>query len=941
MNISPPLNIIFHDPGILAEPLTVEGVDNSDPEGHVSLEILGKGTRIVIPLWQDPGPNDELWVFWLQNDEQEIIFEQTYPTTITDPFIYVDLSPQQMAVDGKAYLYYQVWKGGGGNPDDSPERELTINHNALVTATEPEFPHANLWGYLNNKTVPSLLQGVTVRVPSTTNVATPRDRCVVTWTGYSSLNGSGVPVAGTHSEWSRTLDSNDIANGYSLVIPFEKYVRPLIDNDSAIASYYIFRGFRPIAKSKKGLVKIDRVTPGESGPYGSGATSLDKETVTKMAIQIRPAKTRVFIERSGILTVDAIVDKLADGSIPVAVLDSGEITLKADNFLDPQDGDEVEVKYRVKGQTDWLKVDGYYELGTAAGRGYPVELKVPANLFPEAQTPASPTIYEVEYDIYKGGQNNSDQSTVVEFAIDRTAPYQNKITGVKGQPDRNLTITNRPAGPGFVWDEVWMAANPTVNCTVPVAYPLRRLDDEIEYFLVAPGTTVSAYKGTVPATGAFAFDSALLRTLPNLQRVSHYYKWTDLPGNVSADSASVPVFDLRLAQDPELLPPEVPKTDPNRTVPLYLDDFAPGAPAVNAIVRQPLHGLPTDDITLMIEDAADSTNYVEFGPLKLGTTDVIFPLDYVTLSSLIDPDSRLPLSVHVWYIHERDGKPLDGPGIYIDLEFIHGGPIHPGLPDLTNPDLDVVTVTGASATDNVIQPGDRDKPGKVSVPAWFGLPDIVGGEEINFYIDGKLAGTFKPFGGETTFEAILTAAFLGALPTATVKAYYTVGYVGKDKNVIRSSERDVVVNARKILLQEPTIRIRKGDEISCFTMDTPTTDWKMALGIPKDATNLPPGKAITVHFVGVTDITGTTTVSGTDDSQPYTIKAAGVADVAHVGTATKLKANQPVRGIKTFGKYWYTTDIGGLQTSEPVIKAFDIINTSFKYCDLTDAPAAP
>lgn len=928
--------------GLLAVPLKVEGVDDSDVNGYVPLDLLQKGTRLIIPLWLDPGADDQLVVTWLQDGFETIIFNDAVRTKTKEPYIEVPLSPQQLSMDGVVFVQYRVWKRGGGNSDDSPLRKLTIDHTPLLEMKEPEFPHATRWGYLNNNTEPPLAEGVTVFVPPSSNIAIVDDLNEVRWTGYSSLNGSGDPVQGTHGVWSKKLSSNDIEQGYSQTIPFEKHVRPLINADSAVVICRLIRGGRLIAESKKGLVKIDRITPGENGPYGLGVSSFDTQGDVKMKFEMMPAKLRetgLMSGRSGTLVVDASVDKLADDSIPLSVLDSGKITFKANGFADPQDNDEIDVYVKVVGGTE--KVVGTFFLGVAAGRVYPVELDVDSSLFPEEPTPAGPTRYEVRYELFKAGGGNADDSNVIEFAIDLTAPYEVKTPArLKSKPTPAVTITNRPPAPGFILDEAWMTANPKLLCTVPVAYSLRRLDDELRYYLISGTTVLEVFKGTVPASGTFEVDSAELRKLPNLTRVSHAFDWKDLPGNLSLRSDAAPVFDLRLAQDPVLLAPLVPKTDPSQSIPLYLDDFVTGAADVFAVVKQPLHGIATDDIKLIIEDSADPTKFVDFGTQPLGTADVNFKLDYAKLATLF-ASATLKKEVKVWYEHIRAGKVIDSPETYIYLDFVHAGPTNPDLPDLTNPDLSLVTVTGASNTDNTILPGDRDQSGKIKVPVWFGLPDVVGGEQIDFYIDGKLAATFQPFGGETEFVAAVPAAFIAALPTATVKAYWTIKFTGTDKNIIKSLERDVVVNARKIDLLQPTIRIRTRDEISCYAMDNATTAWKLALTIPKDSVNLPQGKNITVHFVGVTDITGETEVAGTADSQPYTIKAPGTPDIAQVGTAAKFKLNQPVRGAVAFGKYWYETDIGGTQTSAPIVKAFDIINTSFDYCDRLPAPAAP
>jgi hypothetical protein len=167
--------------GVLALPLSVEGVDNGDPAGHVPREILKTGTRIVIPYWPDPQPNDRLWVVKRQNSVEDTIYNVKYTTPLSIEFLYFDLTPEHLAVDGNMFLYYKIWKGDGGNGDPSPERQLTIDHTPLLTFSEPFAVHATYWGYLNNKTDPPLTSGATLRVRPLTNIATPGDSAVISW----------------------------------------------------------------------------------------------------------------------------------------------------------------------------------------------------------------------------------------------------------------------------------------------------------------------------------------------------------------------------------------------------------------------------------------------------------------------------------------------------------------------------------------------------------------------------------------------------------------------------------------------------------------------------------------------------------------------------------------------------------------------------------------
>ncbi len=208
-------------------------------------------------------------------------------------------------------------------------------------------------------------------------------------------------------------------------------------------------------------------------------------------------------------------------------------------------------------------------------------------------------------------------------------------------------------------------------------------------------------------------------------------------------------------------------------------------------------------------------------------------------------------------------------------------------------------------------------------------------------MNNLLVGDYSPFSNAIEFEVPIAANAIAALPTPSVLAHWTRQKTGIDKNVIKSESQTVIVRGRRIDLPEPTIRIRNPatkDQIDCFAMNDATTNWRLALTIPK-STILPQGLVITAHFAAYTDAAGANLIPGTEDSQLYTIQDATTVDVATVGSAAVFKAAQPVLGSRAFGKYWYTADIGGLQTSIPVIKPLDTITSSGEYCDRLPVPS--
>ena len=932
--------------GILASPLSVEGIDDNDLDGYVPRNILLNGTRIIIPYWPGPEPQDELWIDLNQGGTVTRIYEEFYSPP-QPSFLYFNLTPAHLATDGVALLSYVIWKGGGGIPEPSPERKLTIDHAPILVLNEPTFPHATVWGYLNNKTVPPLTSGATVLIPTANSPAAVGDKAKLYWQGYSSLNGSGPPVPDTYGDWEITLEQKHMNGHWLFVVPFDPNVRPLIDNASAIAHWQLFKGGRLFGESKKGLVKIDRVTPGESGPFG-----LSTQGDGNMAIKIVPRTARP--DSNGVKNIDPLadiaIDTLADGLIAKSVLDTGFVTINFTRTAEEFDEDELELEYGVKGQTLTLW-DQKILLGPVAGRPVgTIPIQLPASLFPELPAPATPTTYEVEFELYKAGGGINEPTNRLEFVIDKTAPFGSKRSDNAGNTVVTLVVptptpqfVNPPSDAQRTITEAWLAepANANLNFTVNVGYPLRRLDDNLRVWLISGAQRVEVWNATVPASGTFTIANTVLRTFPN-GRVRIQYQWKDLPGNESRESAASDVLTLALAQPPvSTKGPLVPKTDPNYTTALYLDDFAGG---ITAIVESAFitNAEPGDEIFITIEDATDATNYVNLTSQPwVANTNLTFALTYTDLSQIFN-DADEPKMANIWYEIVRPGIPnAESPIQLITLAFDYAGPTNPDLPDLTNRDIVLPVVTGDSNTANNLRPGDRNSPGKFKVTLAIGQPPITSAELAKCYINGQFVGELTPFVDVVEFEVSVSADIISSLPIGTVDAYWTIQKTGSDKNVMKSRIQPVTVAGAAIPLPLPTIRVRSPalrDYIECYGMISPTSNMVLGLQIKKDSL-LPPGKTITAHFAVYRDQAGTDLIPGTEDSKDYVIKAADVPDVAPVASAAIFKLAQPFIGAIAYGKYWYTTDINGQQSSEPVIKRVDNITSNFNYCDLTPAPA--
>ncbi|WP_445178277.1 hypothetical protein [Pseudomonas sp. McL0111] len=926
---------------LLAQPLSVEGVDDNDPLGHVPHNLLITGTRIVIPYWADPQPNDLLWVIKRQNGTEQRLYTVTYPVPLTVPFLYFSLTPQDLALDGIAFVYYTLWKGSGGNDDPSPERQLTIDHAPPLTLLEPLFPHATLWGYWNNNTAPPLTSGGTVRIRPLADVALPGDTAAITWRGHFSLNGSGPEVVEAYGRWTKILSSTDITNGFNYVVPYQNHISLLFDNRSAVAVCELLRGGRVIAESQKGLVKIDQVIPGESGPFGLDAQGETKMTIKFVSKKQRSASTGV--SAAGPFS-DIAVDTLADGFLAKSVFDSGVLNINFTRTADELDGDNIDAKYREKGAAAWIDYPATIELGPISGRPVGIiPLPLEASLFAEKATSIGPTVWEFMIELFKGGGGNSEESNVLEFVADQLAPVNTKNPFRKIKPTPTPVFANGTPLPQRIIDTNWITANPNMNFTLNVGYFGRRLDDILTVWFSSGTQKIQVYSATVPASGAFSVPSNVLLGFVN-GRVNISFRWDDWLTNLGEEATSAPILTLALAQPPlAKKEPLVPETDPNYSEPLYWDNFDGGIAAIveNAFIE---HAQTGDQVFVVITDPDDVTNFVETAKQPWTDANLTFDLTFAALDQIFS-DADEPKDATVHYEIERPGIPnAVSPAATIVLAFDIAGKKPPTPPDLLNPDPPLPVVTGASNVQNIISADDRSKPGVFKVDLGLTDPDITSEHLVKCYLVSATTPftDFSPLVGVQKFEVPIPASTMSTLTPPSVEARWTIEKASAPgKNVNKSLPQTVEVKTIPIILPDPTIKVRNAavrDYIECYGMTSPTSGYALGLQIKKDPL-LPPGTVITVHFEAHRNAAGTDLIAGTAASAPYTIAAAGTADIAPVGAPANFKAAQPVRGALAWGKYWYTAQ-SGLQSSTPLIKPLDTINNSFEYCDRTAAPTA-
>ncbi|UZE21712.1 hypothetical protein LOY67_16830 [Pseudomonas sp. B21-056] len=265
--------------GVLAVPLTVEGVGTS---GMLPPEAAVVGAKLLIPLWVDPstqpGNSDLLEIWVLQpGDQEEVLFYSTYfPVPVQTPPV-ITLPPQYLQRDGIIRLKYRVTAGDTGNPDTSIPQSFTVNRAPPENLEAPTFPSATLWGYLNCDSQPKLWERVVVHVPAQPGRFEMGDNCALDWEGFNSLNGT-APIADTSLRLTKLLTQEEASSGqgFDFVLESDKYeqhIKPMERNASATATYTLYRNGVGLGKSALGLVKIDRIIPGQTVPCGPSGVS--------------------------------------------------------------------------------------------------------------------------------------------------------------------------------------------------------------------------------------------------------------------------------------------------------------------------------------------------------------------------------------------------------------------------------------------------------------------------------------------------------------------------------------------------------------------------------------------------------------------------------------------------------------------------------------------
>lgn len=221
------------------------------------------GLTVIVPKWSVPSPDGQRNDLYIYLDDVEVSYTW-YLSPLTELEFRIVIDPRFFASDGVVKLSYKTITNG--NEAFSADRPLIISQTPVAILVEPIFPDATLWGYLNCDSTPKLWESLRVEVPVPTGIQWQvDDELRLSWRGFASKNGSGVALLST--EFIKVL--SDINQSYVFSITeYERFIKPMEKNASALASYSVYRNGVLLGKSKDGLVKIDRVIPGENRSCG-------------------------------------------------------------------------------------------------------------------------------------------------------------------------------------------------------------------------------------------------------------------------------------------------------------------------------------------------------------------------------------------------------------------------------------------------------------------------------------------------------------------------------------------------------------------------------------------------------------------------------------------------------------------------------------------------
>ncbi|WP_439878586.1 hypothetical protein [Pseudomonas prosekii] len=576
---------------------------------------------------------------------------------------------------------------------------------------------------------------------------------------------------------------------------------------------------------------------------------------------------------------------------------------------------------------------------TLDGALQPITFDLPTALIPELPTPADPTEYSVDFEVFDGDGNDDHSTSATRLRIDLTPPWQVKSPFSRARPPA-VTYVNAP--PDGVLNRAWFNANPGgLRCIADVSYPFRDVQDTVRFCLsarsVASSTLTPVYEGVVSPIGEFTVPAANLIALGSTT-LYQIYTVADRVGNRSIDSLPTRNLEVRLPPAPTLFAPTVPVTGADGSLPISLATYNPIGTEVFIEIRRPTNGDIGDVLNV-------SLGGIAVGPVTIvdaTTTPLRIALSYDICDAVFGTATQETVVVLNYSLVRGTDTPIPSPNTNVFLNLIYPGPDLIPEPDLESVNLPPVEARGATGTLNHIVPADFGQPVVFTFRKWdldLGA-DLISQAIVTFYYNNKAMGDQTLDPGQASCELSVPFQTIAEEGQGKKNAYVTLEYPGNPNIVRQKDPTEVLFEAVQIDLLQHVGRTFNTDQVvSCPSLDgvAPAQFWKVTA--PAQAI-FTASMVVTLTAQGYENIDKTAPI-GVPFTQLRTVAMNGSAVDFEVPFAY-LKSLQgptvPPPGTPDFNymEMWYSITISGAPfSSPPILHRINVRNTSSLFCDGT------
>jgi hypothetical protein len=500
---------------------------------------------------------------------------------------------------------------------------------------------------------------------------------------------------------------------------------------------------------------------------------------------------------------------------------------------------ELHLVMRAKGLTNWgepLEEWVYEGRGNLIRPDDIVTFDIPSSLLHEGQ-------HEIAYILYESSLPTT--SRVAPLAIDETAPYKFRL------PTSNPRAPSFPADLGEEIDEDYISDHDRgLVCTFP-DYPDygRAEGDTITYYFSRYTSVQFATPiDTTPVTDnlEFVIPWDQIRVL-KAGEYFLFYILTDLAGNKSSESFPTDIR-VNVVGVPDPLQARVPLALPGDGLIDLQDAYEPGGVIVEIReynnVREDIDII---DLTWGGESAGrfNVRDYTPF-PLRLPVdSDIIFKV-YDEGTGETDTD--------IEYRVDRNGADYDAPPLTIKVDLSSPGPSP--TPDPENSQLNRVLVYGSDPDlENELPSEDFGKEATVEIVLWDNPPPMPGIIITGYW--GSFADSFGPMvltdeGPGDTVTLTVPWATIKKVRNGTVPVFYTLSWPVND-NFQRSRSQDVVVNADRIVMEQPTF-VKAGANLTCTDLNR--ADLSASVRVPGNRVYFEEGAIVRLEWQVCSDQAG-------------------------------------------------------------------------------------